>query len=1285
MDLFPQDVATAETLTHGNPDIIRDEEFAPEEKPSYEGLFGAEKKKKPKSIVETILKDRPTWRVKPLISKSPGAPRRPASPKTASPKVITHPRFINKALRGETDHRVCIREQPVVEDETASPSSEYRCHSCDFVTARLNVIVLHYRSHSKSTTPIPNRAKVAKVKTAKTVTRPKAETPTKASPAEPPKKRNILREPEEEPAEKSPKKSPKAATPKAATPKAATPEKAPSVQASKRKGKVEAKPEVEEKKVKKEEIQELLKDWSDEEVEEESHIPGRVSDDEDSKIDDQKEEPKKEEKKSPEKSAAPPKSKAVFDFDDDDEGLDPKLTQNSRVFGRKLPRVIDNMKERRTSFPEQDSSEPEAKNEKKRVGERKAKADKPSEVAEKTKSKSDEDVERMKELESMNAEIDSLLEKTSLPDLPEIPKLNAFSMDVTDDGLVPTKEEAKDKSILREHNNIAANATKDNEAGVATEEPSKNSLPEVGSAVEQTSTPPQADPVTITAEKAAPKPEASKSKSAVITSVILSSPQSTSGGDHSYVSEKRPPAPSQMPPLVPTSPKSAQGKSRTCIVARPAPAAGSTSRPLESAGRVKLVGVPTTSSPAKTTKPVPSLVKKDVNYVIVRTTQSGDVKVMPSLSPSSKVLSQSQPGKKLVFLTKQPSGGVILTSQRQANILSKAPPKSSAQVKVSAASVSSAQTSRKVAEAKPVGTTKKSIILTGANTKTILMPVSSSKPTTVFTRSPSSSQSGSGAQTVKLVSSKDKAGRVVLQMDSQKTRVQLPTMRRAVPQLRAPRTTTASNVTPVLASPKPKPSFDETLAALASPKNFSSLKSSWRTAPAKSPAASSSPKLSGASSPKTLTSPKTSVAVSSPKTLTTVSSPKALGAATSQSTFVAVSSPKPLTVSSSRTVAAVTSKPVTVSKATPLVASPKTLSPSSSTKSLAPPKTPPKQPTKFFHRESPRGASSAADTKATTPLKKAVAPRPQASASPSTSKAVGQTAAKAPPKAKAPEAVAGSEATQSLPAGSIVSAEGSEGAIMYILDNGTLLSYDQGTQSDGQARTVFIDPASLTSSAGDLSNLIFTFDESAGSQGALLSIAPQEGAQPEFTFAPGTQRAPGATQDILAEALANTQVLQAEASASEMLLDASSIASNTASSASALYPNNVLTLSNDVLETSLTLNAPIMTPLEVPSAVSSLQPPPVASGSLELPMTIAQPNITISTSSYASLPIPSASIQGSVFSDSTTATYSTMVPVLSGDGTKQAFFVDAAGGATFDLAEGDTPVFACAEGGTSDS
>jgi len=44
-----------------------------------------------------------------------------------------------------------------------------------------------------------------------------------------------------------------------------------------------------------------------------------------------------------------------------------------------------------------------------------------------------------------------------------------------------------------------------------------------------------------------------------------------------------------------------------------------------------------------------------------------------------------------------------------------------------------------------------------------------------------------------------------------------------------------------------------------------------------------------------------------------------------------------------------------------------------------------------------------------------------------------------------------------------------------------------------------------------------------------------------------------------------------------------------------------------------------------------------------------------------------------------------MVPVLSGDGTKQAFFVDAAGGATFDLAEGDTPVFACAEGGTSDS
>jgi hypothetical protein len=39
METFPEDVSMAETRTNGDPDIINDDEFLPQKKESYAGLF----------------------------------------------------------------------------------------------------------------------------------------------------------------------------------------------------------------------------------------------------------------------------------------------------------------------------------------------------------------------------------------------------------------------------------------------------------------------------------------------------------------------------------------------------------------------------------------------------------------------------------------------------------------------------------------------------------------------------------------------------------------------------------------------------------------------------------------------------------------------------------------------------------------------------------------------------------------------------------------------------------------------------------------------------------------------------------------------------------------------------------------------------------------------------------------------------------------------------------------------------------------------------------------------
>ncbi|PSN51401.1 hypothetical protein C0J52_04462 [Blattella germanica] len=164
MDKFPQDVATAEKLTGGNPDILRDEKFAPGEKPNYHIIFGDDKKSgsSPEKKIKTSNSSPiPNWKIRPLSSSANGRRSLTSLPVLQQPRQITHPRFINE-IKDDSDHVVRIRQQPsstpIRDDQASTPSSQYKCHQCDFTSTRLNVIVLHNKFHTADAAKNDRRA-----------------------------------------------------------------------------------------------------------------------------------------------------------------------------------------------------------------------------------------------------------------------------------------------------------------------------------------------------------------------------------------------------------------------------------------------------------------------------------------------------------------------------------------------------------------------------------------------------------------------------------------------------------------------------------------------------------------------------------------------------------------------------------------------------------------------------------------------------------------------------------------------------------------------------------------------------------------------------------------------------------------------------------------------------------------------------------------------------------------------------------------------------------------------
>ncbi|XP_076749078.1 uncharacterized protein LOC143422383 [Xylocopa sonorina] len=216
------------------------------------------------------------------------------------------------------------------------------------------------------------------------------------------------------------------------------------------------------------------------------------------------------------------------------------------------------------------------------------------------------------------------------------------------------------------------------------------------------------------------------------------------------------------------------------------------------------------------------------------------------------------------------------------------------------------------------------------------------------------------------------------------------------------------------------------------------------------------------------------------------------------------------------------------------------------------------------------------------------------------------------------------------------------------LDNNTLMSLEGTTQNPDGTRTLYIDPSSL-GEAGTLDNIVLQFDN-----GVLPSIQTSV-TEPTQTIIsenfPTSEVIQTSNQDILAAALANTDFQQeislTDNSTGNVMtsgLTQTSLINQTILQSTIIPPAEPIS-SPSVLSTSLTLNQPIMTPLEVPSnlPIQSETTPTSAvttiPTSLELPITITNPNISYISAGEAQIQIPGNSMPdiGEIMESPTTA------------------------------------------------
>ena len=157
---FPKDVVLSEQLTGGDELILEKEPFAdkPASKINYKELFGQNVKEKEKEKeekkVETPKKRKADSSPAKKTPAAGGKKKKEAEKAPAPARPIVHPRFKEG---GGSDHQVKILPQPsapyhidlqMKQDKmTSAASNSYTCSICGFTATRINVIVLHNKSH----------------------------------------------------------------------------------------------------------------------------------------------------------------------------------------------------------------------------------------------------------------------------------------------------------------------------------------------------------------------------------------------------------------------------------------------------------------------------------------------------------------------------------------------------------------------------------------------------------------------------------------------------------------------------------------------------------------------------------------------------------------------------------------------------------------------------------------------------------------------------------------------------------------------------------------------------------------------------------------------------------------------------------------------------------------------------------------------------------------------------------------------------------------------------------
>lgn len=175
MEMFPADVATAERRTKGDPDIINDPSVLNPVKTVSVSKRWSETMADTSAKKKTASPGLATAVNKKTVINQKGTPNKPAaatsSPSTASAQVVTLP---TAGHRPNKEHEVRILSSATNRTPTlgggghvaggggtgsgfgsglnsSSAQQMYKCHLCNFSSGRMNLLILHSKSHSSST------------------------------------------------------------------------------------------------------------------------------------------------------------------------------------------------------------------------------------------------------------------------------------------------------------------------------------------------------------------------------------------------------------------------------------------------------------------------------------------------------------------------------------------------------------------------------------------------------------------------------------------------------------------------------------------------------------------------------------------------------------------------------------------------------------------------------------------------------------------------------------------------------------------------------------------------------------------------------------------------------------------------------------------------------------------------------------------------------------------------------------------------------------------------------